>query len=29
LKTVSEAWGLAYLGQAAADENPLIVMPWK
>lgn len=29
LKTIAEAWGLAYLGQAAADENALIVAPWK
>lgn len=29
LKTISEAWGLPYLGQAANPETPLITAPWK
>jgi len=29
LKTISEAWGLPYLGHAADINNPLIVLPWK
>jgi hypothetical protein len=29
LKTISEAWGLQYLGHAAEDNHPLIVAPWK
>lgn len=29
LKTISEAWGLPYLGHAADDSNVLITAPWK
>jgi len=29
LKTISEAWGLPYLGHAAEDNHVLIVEPWK
>ena len=29
LKTISEAWGLPYLGHAADVNNSLIVLPWK
>lgn len=29
LKTISEAWGLPYLGHAAEDNNVLITAPWK
>jgi hypothetical protein len=29
LKTISEAWGLKYLGHAADDSNVLITAPWK
>jgi len=29
LKTISEAWGLPYLGHAADLETPLITAPWK
>jgi phosphatidylinositol-3-phosphatase len=29
LKTISEAWGLPYLGHAAEDNHALIVAPWK
>jgi phosphatidylinositol-3-phosphatase len=29
LKTISEAWGLEYLGHAAEDNHALIVAPWK
>lgn len=29
LKTISEAWGLPYLGHAADDSNVLITTPWK
>jgi phospholipase C len=29
LKTISEAWGLPYLGLAADDDNTLIIEPWK
>jgi len=29
LKTISEAWGLPYLGHAADAETPLITAPWK
>jgi len=29
LKTISEAWGLEYLGHAAEDNHVLIVAPWK
>lgn len=29
LKTISEAWGLPYLGHAADDGNVLITAPWK
>ena len=29
LKTISEAWGLPYLGHAADDNNVLITAPWK
>jgi len=29
LKTISEAWGLPYLGHAADDETTLITAPWK
>ena len=29
LKTISEAWGLPYLGHAMDDDNILIVNPWK
>ena len=29
LKTISEAWGLPYLGRAADINNSLIVLPWK
>jgi hypothetical protein len=29
LKTISEAWGLPYLGHAAEDSHVLIVAPWK
>ena len=29
LKTISEAWGLQYLGHAADDTNVLITAPWK
>jgi len=29
LKTISEAWGLSYLGHAADDGNVLITAPWK
>jgi hypothetical protein len=29
LKTISEAWGLPYLGHAADASNVLIVAPWK
>ncbi len=29
LKTISEAWGLPYLGHAAEINHPLIVLPWK
>ena len=29
LKTISEAWGLPYLGHAADDDHALIVAPWK
>ena len=29
LKTISESWGLPYLGRAADINNPLIVLPWK
>lgn len=29
LKTIAEAWGLAYLGHAADENNVLITAPWK
>jgi phospholipase C len=29
LKTISESWGLPYLGHAADVNNSLIVLPWK
>lgn len=29
LKTISEAWGLQYLGHAAEENHALIVAPWK
>jgi len=29
LKTISESWGLPYLGHAAEESNALIVAPWK
>jgi len=29
LKTISAAWGLAYLGHAADETTPLILAPWK
>jgi phosphatidylinositol-3-phosphatase len=29
LKTISEAWGLPYLGKAAEEQNVLIEKPWK
>ena len=29
LKTISAAWGLAYLGHAADESNALIIEPWK
>ncbi|HEX5941170.1 MAG TPA: alkaline phosphatase family protein [Anaerolineales bacterium] len=29
LKTISESWGLAYLGHAADESNVLIIEPWK
>jgi len=29
LKTISEAWGLPYLGHAVDDNNVLITAPWK
>ena len=29
LKTISEAWGLQYLGHAAEDNHVLIIAPWK
>lgn len=29
LKTISEAWGMPYLGRAADINNSLIVLPWK
>jgi hypothetical protein len=29
LKTISEAWGLPYLGHAADTETSLITAPWK
>ena len=29
LKTISESWGLEYLGHAAEDNHALIVAPWK
>lgn len=29
LKTISEAWGLPYLGHAVDEETPLITAPWK
>jgi phosphatidylinositol-3-phosphatase len=29
LKTISEAWGLPYLGHATEINHPLIVLPWK
>ncbi len=29
LKTISEAWGLSYLGHAADAETPLITAPWR
>jgi len=29
LKTISQAWGLQYLGHAAEDNHALIVAPWK
>jgi len=29
LKTISEAWGLEYLGHAAEDNHVLILAPWK
>jgi hypothetical protein len=29
LKTIAEAWGLAYLGHAADGDNVLITAPWK
>jgi phospholipase C len=29
LKTISAAWGLSYLGQAADQSNSLITAPWK
>ncbi len=29
LKTISEAWGLPYLGHAADVNNSLIILPWK
>jgi phospholipase C len=29
LKTISEAWGLPYLGHAAEDNNVAITAPWK
>lgn len=29
LKTISESWGLDYLGHAADDNNALITAPWK
>jgi hypothetical protein len=29
LKTISEAWGLPYLGHATDAETPLITAPWK
>ncbi len=29
LKTISQAWGLPYLGHAADESNVLIVKPWK
>jgi hypothetical protein len=29
LKTISESWGLTYLGHAADENNVLIIAPWK
>jgi hypothetical protein len=29
LKTISNAWGMPYVGHAADDETPLILNPWK
>jgi hypothetical protein len=29
LKTISQAWGLQYLGHAAEENHVLIVAPWK
>lgn len=29
LKTISEAWGMPYLGRAADINNSLIILPWK
>ena len=29
LKTISEAWGLPFLGHAADEENALIILPWR
>ena len=29
LKTISEAWGLPYLGHAAEPNHALIILPWK
>ena len=29
LKTISESWGLGYLGHAADEQNVLIVAPWQ
>jgi hypothetical protein len=29
LKTISEAWGLQYLGHAAEENHALIIAPWK
>ena len=29
LKTISQAWGLPYLGHAAEDSHVLIIAPWK
>lgn len=29
LKTISEAWGMPYLGHAADVNNSLIILPWK
>jgi phospholipase C len=29
LKTISESWGLSYLGRTADDDNVLITAPWK